>query len=82
MRGHRYTSDMHLSERDLHELADLLALQLHERLGSRVYLLQRGDITELITSYIDDLAPTDRQAIPWMIWHLFQDALEIELEED
>ena len=82
MRGHRYTSDVHLPERDLHELADLLAHQLHERLGSRVYLLQRGDITELVAPYIDDLASTDRQAIPWMIWHLFQDALEVELEED
>lgn len=78
MYGQRYSTDQHLPERDLHELADALAIRLHERLGPRVYMLQRGDVAELVTPYITDLAPSDRRAIPWIIWHLFQDALEME----
>lgn len=81
MRGTRYSTDRNLPERDLHDLADLLAIQLHDRLGPRVYMLQRPDIAELVAVYIDDLTSDDQRIIPWMIWHLFQDALELEFED-
>lgn len=79
MRGYQHNTDGHLSERHLFELADLLAIQLHERLGSRVYMLQRGDIIDLITPFVEDLPLEDRRTISWMLWHLFQDALAFEL---
>lgn len=82
MRGHRYTTDDRLPERYLFELADVLAIQIHARLGSRVYMLQRSDVIELIASFIADLTPEDRHTISWMVWHLFQDALELELDMD
>lgn len=82
MRGYRFSTDKHLPERVLFELADVLALQLHERLGARVYMLNRGDVIELITPFIDDLTFEDQRTISWMVWHLFQDALELELEAE
>jgi hypothetical protein len=60
------------------DLADALALQIHESLGSRVYLLPRTDVAELIRTYVDDLSPEDQHDISWIIWHLFQDAREME----
>jgi hypothetical protein len=80
MRGNRYSSDKGLSERDMRELADVLALRLHERMGERVYMLTRSDVVELVAPYIDDLAADDQRALPWLVWHLFQDALEAELQ--
>ncbi len=65
---------------DLLALADILAIQLHERLGARVYMLQRSDVRELIAPFVDDLIAEDRRAVSWMVWHLFQDALELEME--
>ena len=79
MRGIRYSSDNGLTERDLRELADALAVRLHERMGDRVYMLTRGDVVELVAPYIDDLGDEDRRAVPWLVWHLFQDALEAEM---
>lgn len=79
MIGYRYSTDRHLPERDMYDLADVLALQLHELLGPRVYMLPRADVLELISSYIDDLTPQDQHDLSWMIWHLFQDAHEEEL---
>jgi hypothetical protein len=71
-----------LSNRDLRELADALAFQLHSLLGDRVFRLQRGDVAELIEPYIDDLeSREDRKALTWLIWHLFQDAHDIMLHE-
>lgn len=80
MRGFRFSTDGRLPERDLYELADLLALQLHQRLGPRVFMLQRGDVCDLIADYVTDLDLEDQRTIAWMIWHLFQDALEIAAE--
>jgi hypothetical protein len=82
MRGYHYSTTKQLPERMLFELADLLALQLHERLGARVYMLPRSDVTELIMPFIDDLTFEDQRTVSWMIWHLFQDALELELEDE
>lgn len=80
MRGHRYSTDGALPERDLLELADALAIQLHDRLGARVYLLQRNDVAELVAPYIADLVADDQRIVPWVVWHLFQDAYEMEQE--
>ncbi|NJN65500.1 MAG: hypothetical protein HC884_01700 [Chloroflexaceae bacterium] len=68
-----------LTSSDLQDLADILAMQMHAWLGSRVYRLQRSDILELAEAYIDDLTPEDQKAVAWLIWHLFQDAHEIEM---
>ncbi|MCU0492833.1 MAG: hypothetical protein MUD01_14675 [Chloroflexaceae bacterium] len=78
MRGQRYSTDGSLPERDLNELVDELAIQLHERLGERVFMLQRRDVAELVSPYIHDLVPDDQRIVPWMIWNLFQEALEME----
>ena len=73
-------SNDRLSDSDIQELADALAIQLHRRLGSRVYRLHRTDVAELIAPHIDDLIPEDQNAVAWMVWHLFQDALDIETQ--
>ena len=80
MRGYTYSTDRRLPERMLLELADTLALQIHERLGTRVYMLQRSDIVELVAPFIDDLTVEDQRSVAWIVWHLFQDALELEME--
>lgn len=79
MHGIRYTTGSGLSERDIRELADALALRLHDRMGERVYLLTRSDVAELVAPHIDDLGAEDQRAVPWLVWHLFQDALEADL---
>ncbi len=78
MRGYRFSTDSRLPERDMLDLADTLALQLHDSLGARVYLLPRTDVAELIRAYVDDLGSEDQHDVSWMIWHLFQDAREME----
>lgn len=78
MVGYRYSTDRRLPERDMLDLADVLALQVHEHLGPRVYRLSRTDIISLITPYIDDLTRQDQEDLSWMVWHLFQDAHEME----
>lgn len=78
MVGYRYSTDRRLPERDLIDLADVLALQIHETLGPRVYMLPRHDVLTLITPYVDDLASEDQHDLSWMVWHLFQDAREFE----
>ncbi len=78
MRGRAYSSDGTLPERDLHELADVLALQIYRRLGRRAYALSRQDVAELIQPYIDDLTREDQRAIPWLVWDLLQEGMEIE----
>jgi hypothetical protein len=79
MRGYRFSTNKQLPERDLHDLADLLAMQLHGNFGPRVYKLHRGDVAELIEPYIDDLHAEDKRAVSWLVWSLFQDALDVEM---
>jgi hypothetical protein len=71
----------YLSDAELHELADALAIQLHAWMGRRALRLQRSDIADLIAPYIDDLELEDQQAVPWIVWHLFQDAREFAFEQ-
>jgi hypothetical protein len=78
MQGYRFSTDKRLPERDLLDLADLLALQIHTSLGPRVYMLPRNDVLALITPYTDDLTAEDQQDLSWIIWHLFQDARELD----
>jgi hypothetical protein len=82
MQGYRYSADGNLPERDLQELADALALQIHGSLGPRVYQLLRSDVAELIAPYVDDLTPADQRSLSWMVWHLFQDAMEMEMGDE
>ncbi len=82
MHGWIYSSDERLSDRDLADLGDALAIQLHNTLGWRVLNLQRADIAELLDTYICDLDPEDQQTLCWIVWHLFQDASEIARQED
>ena len=77
MQGYRFSTDHRLPERDMLELADTLALQIHQTLGSRVFLWPRSDVADLIAPYVDDLDPEDQHALGWMVWHLFQDAFEL-----
>jgi hypothetical protein len=80
MRGLRYTTDDCLPERELHELADLLALQLYHKMGRRAYALTRQDVAELVRPYIGDLARADQRLVPWIVWDLLQEGMEIELQ--
>lgn len=72
VRGRKYATGGALSADDLHELVDLLAIRIYERLGESSFLLNRGDVGELVTPYIDDLIPSDQQDVIWMVWELIQ----------
>lgn len=78
MRGREFASDGVLSERDLQELADLLAMRIYQRLAQRAYALSRQDVAELIHPYISDLLHNDQRTITWMVWDLLQEGAEIE----
>lgn len=80
MRGRQYSTDGLLPERDLHELTDLLALQLYQKLGRHAYRLTRQDVAELIRTYTEDLVPEDQRMPPWLVWNLLQEGMEIELQ--
>lgn len=79
MQGYRFSTDRRLPERDMYDLADALAIQLHETIGPRVYRLPRHDIAELILPYVDDLTSADQSDLAWIVWHLFQDARDMEV---
>lgn len=79
MRGRRYSSDDRLPERELFELIDLLALRLYQDFGRRAYALDRQDVAELIHPYVADLALDDQRTVPWLVWDLLQEGMEIEL---
>jgi hypothetical protein len=80
MRGRQYSTDGTLPERDLQELSDLLALRLYQRLGPRAYRLTRQDVAELIERYTEDLVSEDQHMLPWLIWNLLQEGMEIEYQ--
>lgn len=80
MRGRAYSSDGTLPERDLQDLTDLLALRIYHKLGQRAYTLGRRDIAELIGPYTDDLAHEDRRVLPWLVWDLLQEGMEVEFQ--
>ena len=80
MRGMRYSTDGRLPKEELAELADLLTLQLYNRIGQRAYALTRQDVAEIVRPYTADLAREDQRAIPWMVWDLLQEGMEIELQ--
>lgn len=80
MRGREYTSNGSLPERDLHDLTDLLAVRLYQKLGRRAYRLTRQDVAELIGPYTEDLQPEDRRMLPWLVWDLLQEGMEIEYQ--
>jgi len=79
MRGRQYSSDGKLPERELHELIDLLALRIYRDLGRRAYALSRQDVAELVRPYTNDLVREDQRMIPWLVWDLLQEGMEIEL---
>jgi hypothetical protein len=80
MRGRQYSSDGTLPERELYELIDLLALRIYQDLGRRAYALTRQDVAELILPYTTDLVREDQRALPWLVWNLIQEGMELELQ--
>ena len=72
MRGRKYASGGALPADDLHELVDLLAVRIYERLGDSSFRLSKSDVAELVDPYIDDLIPSDQQEVTWMVWELIQ----------
>lgn len=80
MRGRQYATGGALPERDLQELTDMLALRLYQRLGARAYRLTRQDVADLIDPYTSDLVAEDRSIVPWLVWNLLQEGMEIEYQ--
>ena len=81
MLRHSDTDDS-LSERELYEFTDLLAMRIYHHMGRRCYMLSRQDIVELIRPYVSDLSPDDRRALSWLVWNLLQEGAELEHELD
>jgi hypothetical protein len=79
MRGREHSSDRRLPERELQELVDLLAVRIYQDLGRRAYALSRQDVAELVHPYTNDLVREDQRMIPWLVWDLLQEGMEIEL---
>lgn len=80
MRGRQYATGGALPERDLQELSDMLAMRLYQKMGRRAYRLTRQDVAELIEPYTADLIMEDRSMVPWMVWDLLQEGMEIEYQ--
>jgi hypothetical protein len=72
LRGRRYASGGALPADDLHELVDLLAVRIYERLAESSFLLSRSDVSELVKPYITDLIASDQQEVSWLTWELIQ----------
>ncbi len=68
LRGRRYASGGALPTDDLHELVDLLAVRIYERLAESSFLLSRSDVSELVKPYITDLIASDQQEVAWLTW--------------
>ncbi len=79
MRGRQHSSDGRLPERELQELVDLLAMRVYQDLGRRAYALNRQDVAELVRPYTSDLVREDQRMIPWLVWDLLQEGMDIEL---
>lgn len=80
MRGRLYATNNLLPEEDLFELIDNLACRIFHKMGRRAYDLSRRDVAELVAAYTADLSESDRRSIPWMVWDLIQEGLELELD--
>jgi hypothetical protein len=78
MRGREYSTNGTLPERDLQDLSDHFALRLYQKLGHRAYGLTRQDVAEVIRPYTEELAHEDRRVLPWLIWNLLQEGMEVE----
>jgi hypothetical protein len=78
MRGRTYSTDGTLPERDLYELSDVFAMQLYRKLGTRAYGLTRNDVAEVLRPYMEDLVQEDRRVLPWLVWNLLQEGMEME----
>ena len=78
MRGRQFSSDGTLPERDLYELSDVFAMRLYRKLGRRAYGLTRDDVAEVIHPYTEDLVHEDRRVLPWLVWNLLQEGMEME----
>jgi hypothetical protein len=79
MRGRQFSSDGRLPEHELQDLVDVLTLRVYQDLGQRAYALSRQDVAELVRRYTTDLAREDQRMIPWLVWDLLQEGMEIEL---
>lgn len=79
MRGRQFSSDGRLPEHELQDLVDLLALRIYQDLGHRAYMLTRQDVAELVRRYTADLVREDQRMIPWLVWDLLQEGMELEL---
>jgi hypothetical protein len=77
MRGRQYSSDGTLPERDLYELSDVFAMRLYHKLGRRAYGLTRDDVAEVIRPYTEDLVREDRRVLPWLVWNLLQEGMDL-----
>lgn len=77
MKGRYYTTDGSLTEEDLRELADEMAIKLGTSMDSKVVLLNRNDIGELIRRYISDISVDDQEAVIWLTWDLIQEGVAI-----
>ena len=60
MRGRHYSTTRALPVRDLHDLSDLLTLQIYQRLGRRAYALSRRDVAELLLESVGAPQPSEQ----------------------
>ena len=72
LRGRRYASGGALSADDFHELVDLLAIRIYERLAESFFLLSRSDLSELVKPYIKEFVVSDQQEVDWFAWETIQ----------
>lgn len=81
MRGTYYSNDGSLPEIEIRELSDLLATQIYGKLERKVYGLSKGDVTELVAPYVEDLTVDDQRSVAWLVWDLFQEGMKIEMQQ-
>ena len=81
MRGTYYSNDGSPPEIEIRELSDLLATQIYGKLERKVYGLSKGDVTELVAPYVEDLTVDDQRSVAWLVWDLFQEGMKIEMQQ-